>query len=204
MDPLEVRLGGKLAVGYLAVASLDFDMKLVLALVDDLSKRPPPEDALHDEIRMGLWTAVVVIYGRCFGQGYRHPYAVGAIPKTRRLAILHRRLINHRNADIAHVGAENILEQATALASLAPVGSEPGIRGVGFEANRFVLPWPEQIEETRELVAAVSSTFRVHLYAHRARLLAAVRAYPIDKFYKTAARGGTVRINLDKPRVRTT
>lgn len=184
------------------MASLDFDMTIVLALLDDLVKRPSPEDPQHDEIRMGLWTAVVVIYGRCFGQGHRHQYAARAIPRVGRLALLHRRMIEHRNADIAHLDAENALETGTALASLAPIGSEPGVRGVGFRAERLVLPWPEQVEEVRELVATVAIAFRLMVRAHHDRLKAAVERYPIERFYKTAARGGSVRIDLDRPRMR--
>lgn len=199
MDPLTVELCGRLATDYLDAASLEKDMEIALELLDDLSKRPAPADPENDGRRVGLWTAIVILYARCFGPGRRQFQADQAVPRQKRLARIHLELMTHRNTDVAHLDPDSDIEPGIVVAFLAPIEEPRAVADVAYEASRFVTPGPEYLERVREVLGQALIMFRLHAHARGQRLLEAARAYPIDKFYTAAANDGSVSIQRDRP-----
>lgn len=143
------------------------------------SKKEKPEWELLEII----CTAAIVRYGRSFNSGTRDGLSDKVLnqllPEYR---VLHERFKNLRNRWVAH--SVNEFEVNEVALWLAPPGRGPmGILSVSVKQQRVTSLGFEEMQSLKNLCAAVREHLKFAIDLEKERVLAIVRALPVESFY---------------------
>ncbi|HEY3733620.1 MAG TPA: hypothetical protein VGL63_06865 [Streptosporangiaceae bacterium] len=180
--PLEVPSARVLADQALIIQDLQFVMECCKRLLAELAK---DEDDREPVVPQALWSAALVAYARCFGNGKRFGLAAGdvrALPLQGAVMKFHQWALSERDKLAAH--AANPFEAARVGAALSPP-DRPGrrVEGIAILSASHVLVDGTGVRQLGGLASELAKQTAEKAQKQQDSVLADAQQISIDSLY---------------------